>query len=334
MEKNTINILVHETSNLHAYYERLFHILGRNKDQSPTKKKFFTKFEEYQPKLHKGWQNLISPLNINPIVKEETESYLLHSLSSIGHLLKANLLVHESIQPLVSLLNLYYQMAYDFHVLLDCENKLKIQLPRVHTLSVHHPEENDLIQIPKFYLIKQDIEEASKDCDEFCSLFQKREDKYQSLIKEGHQYIYDKDYKEALNSFIKASKIKLTAQSLNLVAWAYGLIGNLSEAKKYCLEAIKLDPDFGDPYNDMGSYLLIEGNLKECMKWFQSAKKAKYYLHREFPYINTGKAYLLQKNHEAALKEFSAAQKFVPYQKELINMIEKLKNIVAGNSHQ
>ena len=115
-------------------------------------------------------------------------------------------------------------------------------------------------------------------------------------------------------------------------------MGDFTKAKEFCFEAIKKDPDYGNPYNDIGSYLLSEGKIKESFSWFALAKKAKYYLNREFPYINAAKAHLMQQNYRGALNEFMEALILVPYHKELQKTVNRLKSFVykkdVGQGHQ
>jgi Tfp pilus assembly protein PilF len=84
----------------------------------------------------------------------------------------------------------------------------------------------------------------------------------------------------------------------------------------------------------MGSYLLLEGKITECFEWFNLAKKAKYYVNREFPYINSGKAYLMEKKYGQALDEFNQALRYVPYQKELVKTIRKLKGLMKNKESE
>lgn len=55
-----------------------------------------------------------------------------------------------------------------------------------------------------------------------------------------------------------------TAEAYTYLGWTYSWMGEndlaISEAEK----AINLDPDYGNPYNDIGSYLLKMGRLDEA----------------------------------------------------------------------
>lgn len=105
------------------------------------------------------------------------------------------------------------------------------------------------------------------------------------------------------------------------------------KAKSYCLKAIQKDPDYGPPYNDMGTYLLDENHVKESLKWFALAKKCSNYQNREYPYINSGRAYMALQQFDKALEEFSQALAYAPLHEELHETVKKLKqNIHKRNS--
>ena len=46
----------------------------------------------------------------------------------------------------------------------------------------------------------------------------------------------------------------------------------------------RIDPEFGNPYNDIGVYLMQQEKLDEAIPWLEKAKQAKRYEPRHFPY--------------------------------------------------
>lgn len=162
---------------------------------------------------------------------------------------------------------------------------------------------------------------------------QQREKRYEAMIQEGHEAIFHKDYAKALEAFLKAQNYIEKAEVLTLIGWAHSLVGQMEKAKSYCLKAIQKDPDYGPPYNDLGSYLLAEGQVEESLKWFDLAKRAINYQNREYPYINSGRAFMTKKDLNRALEEFSKALTLAPYHEDLHKTVEKLKrSLVKGTS--
>ena len=47
-----------------------------------------------------------------------------------------------------------------------------------------------------------------------------------------------------------------TADAHTYLGWAYSFQGRIDEAIAQCEIAIQLDPQFGNPYNDLGVYLM------------------------------------------------------------------------------
>ncbi len=165
------------------------------------------------------------------------------------------------------------------------------------------------------------------------SLEWQRDKKYDKLLHEGHEAVFDKDFTLALDKFSKALNYKETAEVLTLIGWVHSLEGRLDKAKSYCLKAIQNDADYGPPYNDLGTYLLSEGQVEESFKWFEMAKKAINYQNREYPYINSGRAYMTIKNLPKALEEFSKALTLAPYHEELHATVERLKKSIHSSSN-
>ncbi len=72
------------------------------------------------------------------------------------------------------------------------------------------------------------------------------------------------------------------------------------------------DPDFGNPYNDIGAYLIGKGALDDAVPWLERAKRAARYEPRHFPYLNLGRVYLAKGDLPQALREFNEALKIHP----------------------
>ena len=228
-------------------------------------------------------------------------------------------------------INLIYLHSHFFHHFCLDNSNLDIEFPRLALLEVQSKVKiHGDRELPLFALSERLIDELKgRNLSVISSLDWQRDKKYDFFIDEGHKQIFNKHYKQALNCFKKALTYKRTAQAYNLVAWAHSLMGEVEKAKSFCLKAIKLDPEFGPPYNDLGTYLLNEGQIQESIKWFELAKKATHYQNREYPYINAGRAYMAMNKHEKAIKEFNEAIALAPYQEELKKTIRKLKQFIG-----
>jgi len=103
-----------------------------------------------------------------------------------------------------------------------------------------------------------------------------------------------------------------TAEAHTFLGWTYSFQGRLDEATQECLRAIDVDPDFGNPYNDIGCYLMQQGKLDEAVTWLERAKQAKRYEPRQFPYMNLARIHVKQGRWWDALREFEEAVRLAP----------------------
>ncbi|MEW6055930.1 MAG: tetratricopeptide repeat protein [Bdellovibrionota bacterium] len=105
----------------------------------------------------------------------------------------------------------------------------------------------------------------------------------------------------------------------------FSFTGQLDEAIELCKKAIELDPDFGNPYNDIGTYFMKKGELDNAVPWLEQAKEAKRYEPKHFPYLNLGRIYLSQGMFLKALKEFEVALQYDPHNAELQAVIARIR---------
>jgi Tfp pilus assembly protein PilF len=73
-----------------------------------------------------------------------------------------------------------------------------------------------------------------------------------------------------------------------------------------------VDPDFGNPYNDIGAYLVELGRLDEAIPWLERAKVAPRYEPRHFPHFNLARVYVKQGKIQEAIHELREAIRIEP----------------------
>ena len=100
-----------------------------------------------------------------------------------------------------------------------------------------------------------------------------------------------KDYEEAIELYKRSIAVYPTAEAHTFLGWVYSFQERYDEAIEECLEAIRVDATFGNPYNDIGSYLIAKGDLYGSVKWFKLALVAPRYEARAFPHMNLGRVY-------------------------------------------
>jgi len=57
------------------------------------------------------------------------------------------------------------------------------------------------------------------------------------------------------------------------LGWTYHFQGRIEEAIAECKLAIGLDPEFGNPYNDIGAYLIELGRFEEAIPWLEQPRR-------------------------------------------------------------
>lgn len=74
------------------------------------------------------------------------------------------------------------------------------------------------------------------------------------LAVEYFQKAYERqmhgEYDEAIALYTQSIEAYPTAEAYTFRGWSYSFLGNHERAIADCLEAIKVDPEFGNPYND------------------------------------------------------------------------------------
>ena len=125
------------------------------------------------------------------------------------------------------------------------------------------------------------------------------------------QQAYDAQMKGRLEEAVQLYKQSLdafpTAEAYTFLGWTYSFMGQLNEAIDECQRAITLDPDFGNPYNDIGAYLIELNQLDEAIPWFEKAMQAKRYESPAFPHMNLGRVYERKGQWDDAIESYKQA---------------------------
>jgi tetratricopeptide (TPR) repeat protein len=136
------------------------------------------------------------------------------------------------------------------------------------------------------------------------------------------------DLDEAVALYRRSIALCPTADAHTYLGWAYSFQGRIDEAIAQCEIAIKLDPEFGNPYNDIGVYLMQQQRFDDAIAipWLEKAKLAKRYEPRHFPHINLGRVYVSKGMLQKALEEFRGALRHNPDDTDIAQLIEQLES--------
>lgn len=132
------------------------------------------------------------------------------------------------------------------------------------------------------------------------------------LLNQGGVAHAKGDLDKAIELYRNSIAYYPTADAHTYLGWMYSKQGRLEEAIEECHMAIEVDDEFGNPYNDIGCYLMQLGELDEAAGWLEKAKSAPRYEPRHFPYMNLGRIYLQKKEYGKAQGEIYEAIRRAP----------------------
>ena len=146
------------------------------------------------------------------------------------------------------------------------------------------------------------------------------------LWKEGTTVLLEGRIDEAITLFTRSLEAEPTAEAYTFRGWAYSFAGRLDDAILECRKAIATDPRFGNPYNDIGCYLMEQGRWDEAIPWFESAKKASRYEPRHFPYLNLGRLRAARGEVAEAIVELEGALTENPGDPVALSLLDQLRH--------
>ena len=132
------------------------------------------------------------------------------------------------------------------------------------------------------------------------------------LFHEAYRRQMEGELEEAIRLYRESIFSHPTAEAHTFLGWTYSFQGRYDEAINECEKAIAVDPDFGNPYNDIGAYLINLGRLDEAIPWLEKAIGARRYEAYHYPHCNLGRVYLAKGMLKKALEEFEQALAIEP----------------------
>ncbi len=130
------------------------------------------------------------------------------------------------------------------------------------------------------------------------------------FFQEGYKHQVSGDLDAAIEDYHRSIEFYPTAEAHTFLGWAYSFQGKIDEAIQECEIAIEIDPDFGNPYNDIGVYMMERGEYDEAVPWLLRAMAATRYEPRHYPHINLGRLYARKGRVQDAIAEIRKALNF------------------------
>ena len=147
------------------------------------------------------------------------------------------------------------------------------------------------------------------------------------LWEQGAELQMRNDVDGAIAKYRESIAICPTAEAHTFLGWALSWRGDIDAAIAHCKIAIEVDPEFGNPYNDIGAYLIEQGKPEQAVSWLERAKNAKRYGPRQFPYINLARVYAARGEVTRAIDELEQALRVTPGDAVAVSALAKLRSL-------
>lgn len=134
-----------------------------------------------------------------------------------------------------------------------------------------------------------------------------RRNEANQLFEEAYEAQLANDYERAIELYKRSIETWPTAEAHTFLGWVYSFQLRYDEAIAECLEAIRVDDTLGNPYNDIGSYLLAKGDPYGSVRWFKRALLAPRYESYAFPHFNLGRVYETRRLFLEAARHYGLA---------------------------
>lgn len=155
----------------------------------------------------------------------------------------------------------------------------------------------------------------------------KREQAWE-LFQQAYHAQMEGDLDRAAQLYKHSLEIFPAAEAHTFLGWTYHFQGKVEDAIAECKRAIEVDPEFGNPYNDIGAYLIDLGRPDEAIRWLERAIEARRYDPRHFPYFNLGRVYYAKGMFSRARQCFQEALRIEPRYTLARQAVENLRHMV------
>lgn len=166
----------------------------------------------------------------------------------------------------------------------------------------------------------------AKECLPVNNVINFNEIKARKIFAEAYSCHIGGMIEDAITMYLQSIKFFPTAEAYTFLGWAHSARKEYEKAIEYCQSAIALDPDYGNPYNDIGAYLIELGREDDAVDWLKKAILAKNYDCRFYSYFNLGKVYEDKNLIVKAITCFEYAIKINPDFTAATRELDKLKS--------
>ncbi|MFT7617567.1 MAG: tetratricopeptide (TPR) repeat protein [Planctomycetota bacterium] len=111
------------------------------------------------------------------------------------------------------------------------------------------------------------------------------------FFEAAYRFQMEGDLDGADELYSKSIALYPTAEAYTFSGWCRSFRQEWDEAIALCECAIEIDPEYGNPYNDIGAYMIQQGLIEESIPWLEKALKAERYACPFFAFYNLGQVF-------------------------------------------
>ncbi len=134
----------------------------------------------------------------------------------------------------------------------------------------------------------------------------------EGYFRAGYEAQMKGDLAQAVRLYRESLAAMRSAEAHTFLGWTYSFQGDYAAAIRECRSAIEVDAGFGNPYNDIGSYLIALGRHDDAIPWLRKAIAAPRYEPRHYPHVNLARVFVKQGKAQAAIGELRQALTLAP----------------------
>lgn len=146
-----------------------------------------------------------------------------------------------------------------------------------------------------------------------------------AMWKEGAVLHLEEKYEAAVARFHEALELHPSARTRTYLAWSLSKLGRYEEAAAHAREAISLDPDYPNAYNDLGAYLIELKRPEQAIPWLEQAAGMRDYCCPYYSYYQIGRARLMQGRIEEAKEALRGAAAINPRYRPARELLQSIR---------
>jgi len=155
-----------------------------------------------------------------------------------------------------------------------------------------------------------------------------RREQARELFHAAYQAQMQGRFEQAVELYRGSIAAYPTAEAYTFLGWTYHFQGKLEQAIEECKNAITIDPTFGNPYNDIGSYLIEQQKFDDAIPWLERAIGSSRYEAYHFAWYNLGRAHEAKEMYTLALQCYRKALEIEPRYTLASEARERLRRVL------